>query len=116
MNDVPRKHLRLPVEARTFIEVEAAGPEGGSEPRLVTCHTLDVSREGVKVMIAEQLMVGTILQIGVDLPDSSNTLYLAGEVRWCLQVEDSWSAGLKLLDSAGSDTGRWYALLDGLER
>jgi hypothetical protein len=54
----------------------------------------------------------------VELPDSQDTLYLTGEVRWCLQnqeEENSWSAGFVLLNAGDSDIDRWTALLAGME-
>ena len=106
MAEQRRKHLRLPVESTTFIELmspRAGDPEPG---RLVTCKSLNVSRGGVQVSLGEQLTIGAILQIAIDLPESGDTLYLAGEVRWCLSNKNEhhpWIAGFQILNANNSD-------------
>ena len=47
--DLERKHLRLPVESRVFIELEA--PVSGSDEagKIAICTTLDVSAQGLQV-------------------------------------------------------------------
>ena len=105
-----RRHLRLPVESRTYIELVSPLVGKSGTGRLVTCQTMNVSRGGLQVSLAEEVTVGAILQIGVDLRDAE-PLYLAGEVRWCLRNdqddEHPWSAGFKLLNAESSDIGRW---------
>lgn len=113
-----RKHPRLPIESTTFIELESPHLGQAETGRMLTCKTLNISRGGVLVLLAEEITVGTILQIGVDLPDAEDTLYLAGEVRWCLPRRDTqcpWMAGFQILNADNSDIGRWLALIAALE-
>jgi len=119
MTEQKRKHLRLPVESTVFIELMS--PRGGDpEPgRLVTCKSLNVSRGGLQVSLGEQLIVGAILQIGIDLQESADTLYLAGEVRWCLVNKNEhhpWIAGFQILNANDSDIGRWAEYIVEMER
>ncbi len=114
-----RRHVRLPLESRVFIELLAPSP-GGEEPaEIALCQTEDVSRRGFRVELGTELQRGAILQIGVDLPGAEETLHLAAEVRWCGAVEDSpeprWAAGFELLDAEGTDLELWQALLEGME-
>jgi hypothetical protein len=118
MPEDQRKHLRLPVQSTVFIELVSAGIGSADSGKVAACKTLDVSRGGLRVSLEYELVVGAILQIGVELPDSQDTLYLTGEVRWCLQnqeEENSWSAGFVLLNAGDSDIDRWTALLAGME-
>ena len=113
-----RRHLRLPVESTVFIEL--LSPEVGSTEsgKVAVCKTLDVSRGGLRVSLEYELVAGAILQIGVELPDSTETLYLAGEVKWCQAnraPESGWSAGFAILNADGSDVDNWVALLAGME-
>jgi len=114
-----RKHLRLPVETRTFIELVSARVGEDDSGRLVTCRTENISRGGLQVTLEEAVTVGAILQIGVELPGANSPLYLAGEVRWCRPNEGDpdqpYSAGFKLLNSEGSDLQRWVELLSSME-
>jgi hypothetical protein len=113
-----RRHLRLPVESTVFIELVSPGVGKVDSGKIAICKTLDVSRGGLRVSLEHELVVGAILQIGIELPHAQDTLYLAGEVRWCLAnagPETGWSAGFALLNAGGSDIDRWVALLAGME-
>lgn len=118
MAEQRRKHLRLPIQSTTFIELMSARA-GSSEPgRVLTCKSLNVSRGGVQVSLAEPLTVGAILHIGIDLPGAKDTLYLAGEVRWCLPNNNEhhpWIAGFQVLNANDSDIDRWIALIVEME-
>ena len=118
MPEEQRKHLRLPVESTVFIELVSPGIGKLNSGKVATCKTLDVSQGGLRVSLGHELRAGAILQIGVELPDSNETLYLAGEVRWCLQnheEENVWTAGFALLNADDSDIDSWIALLTGME-
>lgn len=114
-----RKHLRLPVESRTFIELVSPNLGETESGKLVACHTLNISRGGLQVALPEPVTVGAILQIGIELPGEESPLYLAGEVRWCLRnnmdEERPYSAGFKLLNANSSDFERWGNLLAAME-
>ena len=113
-----RKHLRLPIASTTFIELLSPRMGKAESGKMVTCKTVDVSRGGLRVMLAEKLTVGAILQIGIDLPDAADTLYLAGEVRWCRKGKNKqhpWRAGFQILNAEDSDIEAWIALISTLD-
>ena len=96
MPEQERKHLRLPVESMTFIELVSPRMGQTESGRLVTCNSLNVSRGGLQVVLEEEITVGAFLQIGVVLPGTEDTLYFVGEVHWCLpgkDEKDSWGSG-----------------------
>ena len=115
-----RQHLRLPVESRTFIELISPRVGEADTGRLVACQTLNISKGGLQVTVDEELTVGAILQVGIELPHQERTLYLAGEVRWCRRTEEgsphSWGAGFKLLNASSSDIDLWVELLAAMEQ
>jgi hypothetical protein len=119
MPEDKRQHLRLPVASKVFIELVAT-PAGSLEPCTVAlCNTLDISRGGLRVGLDQELTVGAILQIGVQLSDVDDTLYLAGEVRWCRPLQapqHGWSAGFKLMNAGDSDIDNWITLLSNMDR
>ena len=99
MPEQRRKHLRLPLESTTFIELLSPRLGQSTSGKMVTCKTQNVSRGGLQVTLDEEITVGAILQIGVDLAGADGTLYLAGEVRWCLPSKDEqhpWIAGFQI--------------------
>jgi len=114
-----RKHFRIPVASRTFIELVSPFVDNTNESKLVACETQNVSQGGLQVTLEEKLTIGAILQIGIDLPDETDILYLAGEVRWCVKDSDDdqapWFVGFKLLNANNSDIERWTTLLAKME-
>lgn len=118
MPEQRRQNLRLPIECTTFIELLSSRSDHSEPGRTLTCKTLNMSRAGLQVILAEKLLVADILKIGVDLPTATDTLYLAGEVRWCLPSHDEqlpWMAGFLLLNSSDTDIDQWIALLAAME-
>jgi len=120
MSQEKRKYLRLPVESTVFIEL--ISPRAGSSEagEVAMCTTLDVSRGGLRLELEleRELTVGAILQVGVQLPGASDTLYLAGKVCWCRaneQPQQSCSVGFKLLNAGDSDIDSWIALLGEMD-
>ena len=113
-----RKHLRLSVESTIFIELMSPRAGQSGSGHVVTCKSLDVSRGGLQVALDEALTVGAILHIGVDLPGAKDTLYLAGEVRWCLPrktEQKGWIAGFQILNADNSDVESWITLIAEME-
>ena len=118
MVDEKRKHLRLPVQSKIFIELVSPDPDNPQSGQIVSCQTLDVSRGGLQVVLEQELTVGAILQIGVELPDSQETLYLAGEVRWCRKLAragNQWAAGFQLLNAGSPDFISWIGFLSEMD-
>jgi len=118
VSEEKRRHLRLPLESAVFIELLSPLAGNAQSGRVVRCRTLDVSRGGLRVNLSQPLTAGAILQIGIDMPGSDETLYLAGEVRWRTpdpQRPGTWMAGFALLDAEGSDIDGWVRLLAGLD-
>jgi hypothetical protein len=118
MVDEKRKHLRLALHSKTFIELVSPDPEDPDSGEIASCQTMDVSRGGLQVVLDRELTVGAILQIGIDLPDWEETLYLAGEVRWCRPLpaaQGQWSAGFQLLNTGNPDFMAWIGLVSEMD-
>jgi hypothetical protein len=115
MTDKNRKHQRIRMDSRVFIELTSADLTNGEPAEIVSCDILDVSQSGLQVGLDRELPVGAILQIGAELPGSDDTFYLAGEVKWCRLREESgsdWSVGFQLMNAHDSDIENWRQLLE----
>jgi PilZ domain len=119
--DLDRKHMRMPVQSRVFIELEAAAVGGNSDSSIAICETLDVSARGLQVSLGHELPEQAYLQIGIEPfinGEISEPFFLAAQVRWC-RADDSadqrWLAGLALLEAQHSDIDRWVDLISGME-
>jgi len=112
-----RRHQRLDFAGTIFIELVAPGM-GSHDGEVVKCATIDISRSGLRVRLDRELTVGAILQVGVDLDDKEDTLYLAGEVKWCGHEEsgqDSWLVGFELMNARDSDIETWREILSEMD-
>lgn len=118
MAEQRRQHLRLPIESTSFIDL-LSPRTGKTEPgTMITCKTMNVSRGGLQVILEKELTVGAVLKIGVNLPSAEDTLFLAGEVRWCLPSKDEqnpWMAGFQILNANDSDVDRWVSVISTME-
>ena len=113
MSSDKRKHQRLSQEETIFIELASAGL-GDDDAKIALCKSVNISHNGLRVRINHELTVGAILQIGVELSSTEDTLYLAAQVIWCErddEADESWSAGLELMNAKGSDIEIWRAVL-----
>ena len=115
-----RQQRRFPVENTVFIEL--VSPEFGSNESAViaTCKSVEISRSGLRLTLEQELPVGAILQVGVELPARAGTLYLVGEVTWSEPIPDTgaepaWSAGFALFNADDSDIDNWVALVSIME-
>jgi len=110
-----RRHLRLPLESRVFVEIESPPPGSLGPGKVARCETLEVSRAGLRARILEAVSVGAILQIGVELPGQDEPFYLVGQVRWRMRdrdMPDAWLVGFEILNAHGSDIEHWEAALE----
>ncbi|MBE9539344.1 MAG: PilZ domain-containing protein [Proteobacteria bacterium] len=114
MPENSRRHQRLGLAGTIFIELVSSGVEEDQASEVVLCKTIDISHSGLLVWVNQQLTVGAILQIGVELPWEESTVYLTGEVKWCRRdryIEGRWRVGFALLDASDSDIDRWRTLM-----
>jgi len=114
-----RKHHRLHVVSTAFVELESPDPDDTDPGKLAACKSLDISRGGLQVELEEEIEVGALLQLGVELPNADNLLYLVGEVRWCRPAElesATWMAGFQLMNADNSDIKHWVDLVTQLEK
>ncbi|GAB3289663.1 PilZ domain-containing protein [Parahaliea aestuarii] len=110
-----RRHLRLPVAATVFIEIDAA-TSTDAEPAVEVCTARDVSRGGLQVTLSRALQVDQLVQVAVrlDHQDTEAPLFLVGQVVWCQPdeaVPATFAAGMRFLDVAGTEYQRWNDLL-----
>ena len=122
MTDIPdfkRSHTRLSFEGNIFVELVSPGTAENQTREIASCLTRDVSQNGLRVGINQELDIGAILQIGVELSGQENTLYLTGEVKWC-ERDDSgktlWQVGFELMNASDSDIDAWREQLANMER
>lgn len=104
--------LHLKLQATIFIEVIAS--DNTSAGNVVMCNSLDLSPHGLQVIVDEELSIGTILRLCVDLRDAE-PIFLVGEVK--TQRPDAETGGYRIEFEIfeSDDYERWEALLKELD-
>lgn len=113
MTEKKRKHERLPSTETIFIELVSSSADG-HKGEVVRCKTSDISVNGLRAQVGKELILGAILQVGIDLQEAQDTLYLAAQVIWCKRDKNNpshWSAGFELLNANDSDIKIWRKVL-----
>ena len=110
-----RTHERRGEQGTIFIEMLSVPDETDESGQILICNSLDISANGLRVCLDREIEVGSILQLGIELPQLPETLYLVGEVKWSTQDDPEGSnfwAGFELLNSDGTDIEQWRSLVE----
>lgn len=111
-----RRHARIEVVRAIFIQVVPRGVAGPGESPVIRCETVDVSVQGLRVLVPEPIEPGSRLDIAVPEADWIGNLELVGEARW-LQEADSGNGywlGLELQDTDRENMEKWFKIVNTL--
>jgi len=101
-----RAETRLEIEETVFIEVLTGASDAPA--KVVICNSLDLSANGVQVVVDQDIPLGSILRLCVDMP-GEEPLFLVGEVKW--KRADTATGGIclgfLLFESDDSDIAKW---------
>lgn len=108
-----RVTTRLDLEATIFIEIIASSDH--SHGSVIMCNSLDLSQSGLQVLVDEDVAVGSIFRLCVDLPQGA-PVFLVGEVMWkrADDKESAWRLGFSLFESDETDIVRWKEVVASL--
>lgn len=109
-----RKNPRRSRREDVYIEVTAPNDAGEYVKKVIGCESVDVSREGLKLYVNEQIVQGTILDLCVSFKDKPEKFYLTAEVRWSRPlVEEGWYfIGFEVYEGDNTDYKVWYEWVD----
>ena len=101
-----RIETRVDTETTIFLERLNAGRT--QDNAVIMCTSLDISANGLQVLVDEEIAAGSILRLCVDLKDDE-PIFLVGEVMWKRfdTDADAWRLGFLLFEADGSDIQRW---------
>ena len=102
-DDNNRLEARILSEVTVFLETCAAPAGETSTNSIVISKTLDLSANGLQVVMDHAIPVGSILQMCVDFGLHQPRFNLIAEVRWVRQPagQRQYLTGFQLLDSEG---------------
>ena len=105
--DERREEVRLNIGAEIFIECVSAEPGETAGSEVLRCEAVDVSANGLQVMVERKLVQGAIHTLVVELYRSDEVYRLTSEVKWVAQKEGGYLIGLALFDSDGTEIIDW---------
>jgi hypothetical protein len=105
-----RRHRRLLREERLFVQIASVGSEPEATERTFPCSTLDVSAEGLRLLLDRPLEIGCSIELWVEVTGRQGKYFLAGQVRWVTSTPEGHLAGIALAPRSGDDLMAWRAL------
>ncbi len=106
-SDERRTEARLNLEATIYIETESREPGDTRPPEIVYCEAVDISANGMQVVVDKKLTEGAIHTLVVEFLRYPERYQLISEVRWVRPHPDGFLAGLYLYESDGSEIVDW---------
>ena len=104
-----RLEARILSEVTIFVETYSSPTGEAISPNIVISKTLDLSANGLQVVMDHALPLGSILEICIDFGLQQPRYHLIGEVRWVRKAPGSllFLTGFQLLDSEGTQIEEW---------
>ena len=112
-----RQSNRQPRDERVVVQIVSSTRDTLPPGTVVRCSTKDVSPEGLRIQLDQQVPEGFELELWVEISNHSSKFYLAGVVKWCQELEGGkrYLVGVSLTEGKTEDLEQWQALLDSNE-
>lgn len=102
-----RAESRLSEQAPIFIELLLS--EDSGSPKIIICHSLDLSANGLRVIVEDWIPEQSIVRLCVNFPEQA--IFLAGEVMWVKKSDDAYELGLAIYESEDTDVICWKQVI-----
>lgn len=108
-----RQHTRHPRDERVVVQIVSSTRDTLPPGTVVRCSTRDVSASGLKIQLDQQVPEGFRLELWVEISNHPTKFFLAGEVKWCEELEESkrYLVGVELQEGASEDFKLWQQVL-----
>ena len=102
-----RQELRLSAQETLFVEVDSGDED--SSTQIIISNSVDISANGMQVVIDRPLLVGSIHRLCLQLGDPEQRLYLTALIAWsrALIDDEGFAVGMQVLESQGTDVLQW---------
>ena len=109
-----RQHARLPRDERVVVQIISSTRDTLPPGTVVRCATKDVSSRGLRIQLDQKVPEGFQLELWVEISNHPTKFYLAGEVKWCQEVEEGkrYLLGIELNEGKTEDLAVWQELLE----
>jgi hypothetical protein len=109
--DEKRDEARLNVAASIFIETVSSEPDSNQEAQVVECECVDLSANGLQVLVPESLSQGAIHTLIIEIHNDNKVYRLTAEVKWVKPFKSEFLTGLMLYDSDGTEIIDWKFMM-----
>ncbi len=109
--DEKREEARLNVAASIFIETVSSEPHSNQEAHVVECECVDLSANGLQVLVPEPLISGAIHTLIIEIDNDDKVYRLIAEVKWVKPYKSEFLTGLMLYDSDGTEIIDWKFMM-----
>lgn len=101
-----RQETRLTRNETIFIEM---GQAYNMPAKVLICHSVDLSANGLQAEIDEALPVKAIYQLCIEIAEPPERIFLVAQVKWVkpLVEKDVFHVGLMIFESDDTDIERW---------
>ncbi len=108
-----RQHVRQQRDERVVVQIVSSTHDTLPPGMVVRCSTKDVSPEGIKIHLDQRVPEGFLLELWVEISNHPSKFFLAGEVKWCQEIDDSdrYLVGVELDEGATEDFKLWQEAL-----
>lgn len=113
-----RRHQRLPREGKVVVQIENSTEDTIRPGTTVKCEPKDVSPSGLRIELKEPVSEGCQIELWVGISGVSPKFYLAGEVKWCQEMEASSEddprhlVGIELSETPAHDLPQWQRVFE----
>jgi len=110
-----RDGSRIPRREAVSVELRMAACGGSAPTRLVAAETVDISADGLRMILPCAVSPECFFEMCVEVDGDSRPFLLTGESRWCRLLTDRgvYEAGFRIHDGVGTDYGAWTELFSG---
>lgn len=110
-----RQHVRQPRDERVVVQIVSSTRDTLPPGTVVRCSTKDVSSQGIRIQLDQQLPEGFLLELWIEISHHASKFFLAGEVKWCKELDEGkrYLIGIELKEGKTEDFKLWQELLGG---
>ncbi len=105
--DERREEARLNLGAEIYVETVSSEPGENTPAEVIRCEAVDLSANGLQVLVDTKLTSGAIHTLIVDMDQRDEVFKLTAEVRWVRPHSDGFLTGLLLYESDGTEIVDW---------
>lgn len=109
MTEDRRQHTRQPRDERVIVQIASSTRDTLPPGTVVRCSTKDVSAQGLRIQLDQQVPEGFQLELWVEVSNHPTKFYLAGEVKWCKVLDGAkrYLVGVELKEGQTEDFKLW---------